>query len=91
MAESFDVLQPGAAAGHVVGQVQDVVGLVVGQVHLQQFQVRVDRGGQAEADHQPVQRGDPAEAGGVHVAADLVMHRTGGQHRGRLRECCVSD
>ena len=85
MPESFDVLQPGAAAGDVVRQVQHVVGLVVGQMHLQQFQVCVDRGGQAEPGHHPVHRGDPPETGRVHFPADLVMHRTRGQHRSRPR------
>ena len=72
MAQPFDVLQPGAAAEHVVGQVQHVVGLVVGQVHLQQVQLLVDLLDQPEPGDQPVHRGDPAEAGRVDVAADLV-------------------
>jgi hypothetical protein len=42
VAQPFDVLQPGAATHHVVGQVQHVIGLVVGQVHLQQPQALVD-------------------------------------------------
>ena len=84
MPQPLDVLQPGPAAGHVVGQVQHVVGLVIRQVHLQQLQVGVDRLGQPEPGHQPMHGGDPAETGRVHVAADLVMHRTRGQHRRRL-------
>ena len=62
----------GCRRRHVVGQVQHVIGLVVRQVHLQQIQVGVDRLGQPEPGHQPVHRGDPAETGRVHVAADLV-------------------
>jgi hypothetical protein len=84
MPQPFDVLQPGATAQHVVGQVQHVIGLVVGQVHPQQRQVLVDLLGQAQPGHQPVHRGDPPETGGIHVAADLVPDRARGQHRDQL-------
>jgi hypothetical protein len=85
VAQPFDILEPGAAAGHVVGQVQHVVGLVVGKVHLQQLQILVDPIDQAQPGDQPMHRGDPPETGGVDVGADLVAHRTRVQHRPRLR------
>ena len=62
-----------------------MIGLVVRQVSLKQFQVGVDGLRQPEPADQPVQRGDPAETGGVHVAADLVVHRAIAQDRDRLR------
>ena len=45
---SLDVLQAGAAAQRVVGDVQHVVGLVVGAVDLEQFDRGVDLAGQAD-------------------------------------------
>ena len=55
--QPFDVLQPGPTARHVVGQVQDLVGLVVRQwqVHFQQIQAPSIARGQAQLGHQPVQ------------------------------------
>jgi hypothetical protein len=81
MPQPLDVLQPGAAAGHVVGEVQHVIGLLIGQVHLQQGQTVVDLLDQAQLGHQPMHRGDPPEAGGIDVPADLVAHRARVQHR----------
>ncbi len=83
MAQPLDVLQPRAAAQHVVGQVQHMIGLVVRQVHLQQLQPVIDLLDQPQLGDQPVHRGDPAEAGRVDVAADLVAHLARGQHRRR--------
>ena len=42
MAQPLDVFKPGAAAQHFVGQVEHMIGLVVGQVHLQQAQPLVE-------------------------------------------------
>src|SRR4051812_39921472 len=49
VAAEFDVLEAGAVAEGVVGDVEDVVGLVVGQVDLQEVEPLVDGPGQAEA------------------------------------------
>jgi hypothetical protein len=40
--QPFDIFQPDTAGQHVVGKVEHVVGLVVGQVHLQQPYLVVD-------------------------------------------------
>jgi len=68
---------------HVVGQVEDVIGLVVGQVNLQQPQPIVDLLGQTQLGHQAVHRRDPTKAGRVDVGADLVRHRPRPEHRNR--------
>lgn len=47
-ASPLQILQPRAAADHVVGEVQHVVRLVVGQMHLQQVQPGVDLRGQPQ-------------------------------------------
>src|SRR5262249_1524242 len=41
----FDVLNAGAAAQRVVGEVEDVIGLVIRQVNLQQVEPLVDGAG----------------------------------------------
>ena len=48
VAAQFDVLKAGAVAQSVVGDVEDVVGLVIGQMDLEQVQMAVDGLGQAE-------------------------------------------
>ncbi len=72
VAQAVHVLQPGAAGEHAVGQGEHVVGLVIGQVHLQQLDVGIDRPGQTEPDDQAVHREDPAVRGRFNVAANLV-------------------
>ena len=53
VASQLDVVEAGAVAEGVVGEVQDVVGLVVGEVELEQVEPLVDGLGQSElADHQ---------------------------------------
>ena len=49
VAAQFDVLQTGAAAQGVVGDVEHVVGFVIGQVELEQMQALVDGLDQADA------------------------------------------
>jgi len=73
VAQPFDVLEPGATTQYVVAMF-NVIGLVIGQVHLQQLQPLVDLLDQPDPRPQPVHRGDPTEAGRVHVRADLVAH-----------------
>jgi hypothetical protein len=50
----FDVLQTGAVAQGVVGEVEDVVGFVVGQVDLEDVQPAVDGVDEAELPRQGV-------------------------------------
>jgi len=72
-AESFEVLQARAARQDVVGEVEDVAGLEVRQVALEETQFAVDGVGQAELSHQEM---EGAEAAGVQTAglvADLVV------------------
>ena len=52
VAAKFQVFQACAAGQHVVGDVQHVVGLVIRQMHLEQFQVAIEGLDQAdEKDH----------------------------------------
>ena len=86
MTQPLDVFQPGTATQHVVGQVQHVIGLMVGQVHLQQAQALVDLIDQAQPGHQPVHRADPAEMlPVVHLADEGVTGVADGRGVGRPR------
>ena len=85
MTTNLDVLQPRTATQRVVGQIQHMVGLVIGQVHLQQPQALIDLFGQAQLGHQPMHHPDAAIAHRVGMSADLVVYRCGGEHRLRLR------
>src|SRR5207249_1242170 len=55
LAAQVHVLQTGAFAQGVVGKVEDVIGLVVGQMQLQQVQPLVDGVGQSEPLGEEVQ------------------------------------
>src|SRR5262249_31836939 len=73
VAQPFEALEVLAAGQDVVGEVEDVVGLEVGQVALEQVQLPVDGVGQAEALDEELAG---AEAAGVQAAglvADLVV------------------
>jgi hypothetical protein len=80
VAQALNVVQPFAAAQDVVGQVEHVVRLVVGQVDLQQLQALVDGFGQPQLGGQPVDGSNAAEAHGVGVRSDLVVDRARGEH-----------
>ena len=53
VAEPLEVLEAAAAGEEVEGDVQDVVGLEIGEVALQQVEVVVDGGDQAGARERP--------------------------------------
>jgi hypothetical protein len=57
-----------------------VVGLVVGQVDLQEVQAAVDGVDQAQASGQQVDGADAAGADAAAAAGDLVMDVAGGEH-----------
>jgi hypothetical protein len=70
IAAKFDVLQPHSIEQRVVGQIQNVVALVIGKVFLEQMQARVDLLAQPKlVDHQM----DRADAPAVYRPA-LVSH-----------------
>jgi hypothetical protein len=81
VAQPIDILQPGTAAQHTVGQRQHVIGLVIRQMNLQQVQVGVNRPHQAQPGHQPVHREQPTKRRRLDVAANLVADLLRGQHR----------
>ena len=64
VAAQFDVVEAGAVAQGVVGEVEDVVGLVVGEVELEQVEALVDGLGEAELADQEVDGADAAVGDG---------------------------
>ena len=60
VAPQFDVVEAGAVAEGVVGEVEDVVGLVIGEVELEQVESFVDGLGEAELLDQELDGADAA-------------------------------
>jgi hypothetical protein len=81
LAAQFEVLQAGALAQGVVGEGQDVVGLMVGEVELEQVEVAVDGVDEADLARQGVKGTDAAAADAAGAVGDLVVDVTGGEHR----------
>jgi hypothetical protein len=79
-AAEFEVLQAGAVGQGVVGEGQDVVGLVVGQVELEQVQATVDGLDEADLACQGVQGPNAAAAEAAGAVGDLVVDGAGGEH-----------
>ena len=77
----FDVLQTGALAQGVVGEVEHVVGFVVGQVQLEQLQVSIDGVDQADAPGQQMDGPDAAAGDGPGFGRHLVMNVAGRELR----------
>src|SRR5439155_20567205 len=73
VAAQFDVFQAGAIAQSVVGEVEDVIRLVVRQVDAQQVQSAVDGLGQPKLAHQQVHGTDAAVADTAAALADYIL------------------
>src|SRR3954451_6716025 len=73
VAPQFDVVEASAVAQGVVGEVEDVVTLVVGEVELEQVESFVDGLGQSEFPHQELNGTDPAAGDGPGLIGDLVV------------------
>jgi len=71
----------GTVAQRVVGEVQDVVTLVVGEVELQHMESFVDGLGQAELADQELDGADAAAGDCPRLGGDIVMDVGGGEDR----------
>ncbi len=81
VAAQLDVLQTGTFAQGVVGNVEDVIGLVVGQMDLEQNQPAVNGLGKPEPLREGMNGTDAAVGDAAIALADLVMDVAGGEHR----------
>ena len=79
--KQFQVFQASSPGQQVVGDVQHVVGLVVGQMDLEQFQVTVDRLIEPELTDQQVDSSDAAMGGRSRAITDVVVDVRGGHDR----------
>jgi hypothetical protein len=81
VASQFDVVEAVAAADRVVGEVQDVVGLVVGEVELEQVEPLVDGFREAELADQQLDGADATAGDCLGFVGDLVLNISGGAGR----------
>ena len=81
VATDFEVLQAAAPGQEVVGDVQDVVALEVGQVPLEQVEVVIDVVNQPELLGQEMDGPDASGCDRPHFLGDLVADVGGGHHR----------
>ena len=79
----LEVFQALRSAQPVVGQVQDVVRLVVRQMHLEQMQALVDRLGQSQLTGQLLHQSDAAVGRADATLGQFVMQLAAAQHRPR--------
>jgi hypothetical protein len=80
LAAEFEILQAGAVAQGVVGEGQDMVGLMGGEVELEQVELVVDGVDKANLACQRVQSADATTADATGTVGDLVVDIAGGEH-----------
>jgi hypothetical protein len=80
VAPKLDVIERSTAAERVEANVQDMVGLVVGRVDLQQMQPVVDPLGQADLLEQALDRSDPAVRDRPGLVRQLVAYVASREH-----------
>ena len=81
VAPQLDVVEAGAIAEGVVGEVQDVVTLVVREVVLEQVESFVDGLGEPEFPYQELHGPDPAGGDGAGLLGDVIMDVRRGEDR----------
>lgn len=77
VAQELDVVERPAPAQDVVGDVENVIGLVIGPVLLEQHQPLVDQVGQTERLHEVVHDPDAAVRDGMSSAAEFEVDPLG--------------
>ena len=81
VASQFDVVEAGAVAQGVVGEVQDVVTLVIREVVLEQVESLVDGLGEPEFPDEEVDGADAAAGDGLGLGGGVVVDVRGGEDR----------
>jgi hypothetical protein len=80
VAAEFEILQASTVAQGVVGEVEDVVGFVVGQVDLEDMEVSIKPVDEAQLTGEQVKGADAAVADAVAAVTDLEVNVAGGEH-----------
>jgi hypothetical protein len=65
VAAQFHVLEASAVAQGVDGKVEDVIGIVIGELNLEHMQASIDGVNQADVEGEFVEQGDTAESGAI--------------------------
>jgi hypothetical protein len=86
VASQLDVVETGAVAQGVVGEVEDVITLVIREVILQQVESFVNGLGEPEFPHEKLNGADPAAGDGLCLGGGLVVEVRGREDR--LRRGC---
>ena len=81
MAAQLQIFQAGAPQKRVVSQVENVIGLVIGEVDFEQVQLIVDGLNEADASGQEVEGADAAVGDAAVAVGDFVMD-VGGREDG---------
>jgi hypothetical protein len=81
VAAQLDVLQTGAIAQGVVGEVEHMIGFVIGQGQLEQMQMLIDRFDQTRAPHQQMHGPNAAATDAADLVGHFVMNVAGRQLR----------
>jgi hypothetical protein len=81
VAAEFHVLEAGAVAEGVVGDVEDVVGVVVGEMFLEDVESLVDGVDKSELSDESVDGPDTTVSDAACACGDLIVDVRGGKHR----------
>src|ERR1044071_267183 len=81
VAAQLDVLQTSAIAQRVEGDVENVIGFIIGQMNLEEMESAIDGVDEADAACQEVKGADAAMADGVGALGDFVVDVAGGEDR----------
>src|SRR5262249_37242987 len=73
VAAQFEIFQAAAAAQRIVGEIEDMVGLVIRQMDLERVQPAVDDVRQAEALHEEMDGADATATEPVAACAEFVV------------------
>ena len=79
VAQEFQVLQAGAAAHGVVGDSENVIGFVIGQVNLEEAELLVEGFVQAPVFDEPMDCPEAAAGDSAGALGDLVLDVAGGE------------
>ena len=80
VAPQFEVFDPLTAGEDVEGDVQDVVGFVIGKMHLEQMKIGVDVADQADPVRQEQHGADAAGAEALDAIGQFIVDVGGGHH-----------
>jgi len=77
LAAQFDVLQTVAVAQSVIGDIEYMIGFVIGEMNLEQVQFAIDGVDESNASSQQVKRADAAVRDAVNAVGNFVVNVAG--------------